>query len=85
VLINIPCNFQENLGFYLSHLDSVKVCATDLTKSLGETQSLDLIDERVKVLAKSIHFFEVLGLILYKLLHENLHIKYLRLLIGVEK
>jgi hypothetical protein len=85
VLIHIPCNFQENLGFHLSNLDSVKVCATDLTKSLGEAQLLDLIDEWVKVLTKSISFLEVFGLILYELLHENLYVEYPSFLVGIEK
>ena len=43
MIINVPSKFQKNMRFRVMKLNSLKVCATNLTKFMGETKSLNIV------------------------------------------
>jgi hypothetical protein len=73
------------MGPYLTDLDAFKVCATDLTKSIREAQCLNLVYDWIQVFTKLVSLFDVTRLRLYKVLHENLYMKYPFVLVWVEQ
>jgi hypothetical protein len=85
VLVDVPCNLEKNVGSHLTHLNSFEVCTTHLTKSIGETQCLNLVYDGVKFITKLIGFPDITRLRLYEFLHKNLYVKYFLVMVWIEK
>ena len=84
MLIDIPYDAHHSQGFDVPDLDTRQVGRAHLLQTPLKAQSLNLVENWIKLLTKLVRGFRRVGLQLYELPDEDVHIKDLGLLVGLE-